>query len=376
MMKLLLALTLMVSIDAQAAPSAKFYLRNNIVNGEPELVVQGRDLCDSDTYRIRVSDSLTGDSGWYMSNSGRTSWGIHACTFSMQLSQKILIGGNILELRTYRTDLNGNRRKTHSFVRVIPCDHRDFGAAFLESVWIYDNESVELPDCRRVVTPTPEPLRCRSEVRVSSESRSRAGLLVACSEAVGSDVRIYNHENGNLLCKNERFYATRSLATACTFARDPMAKLSYLVEIRTGRGELLSQKDILVKDPSYLHEPEGDYKHGSSITPPKKKKLFGRGFYWPVTINGVVSDADVDPSEGKARIKVELIMLYDSGERVLKTATVNSRAEFAFSIEHEYRDPFFGQPKRRGELQQGTNRLFVRVWDAYEGNSRVDLPVI
>lgn len=377
MLKVLAALvSVCVSASAYAAPSVRFYLRNNIVNDEPEFVVQGRDLCDSDTFRLRVTDAVNSDTGWYRSNSGRTSWGIQACTLSMQLSQKVLVGGNVLELRTYRTDLNGNMRKTHSFMKFIPCDARGLGAVFSDRVWIYDGDNVMPVDCGRIVTPTPTPtpLSCKADVRVSNESRSRAGLLVSCSEATGTDVRIYNHENGNLLCKNERFYATQNLATACTFNRDPLRKLAYLVEIRTGRGELLTSKDTLVKDASYLHDPEGEYKHGRALTPPKKKKLFGRGFYWPVKIHGLVADADVDPSEGKARIKVELIALVDGGERVLKTTYVNSRSEFAFDIEHEYLDPFFGQPKRRGELQQGTNRLLVRVWDAYDGSSHTDLP--
>jgi hypothetical protein len=113
-----------------------------------------------------------------------------------------------------------------------------------------------------------------------------------------------------------------------------------------------------------------------NLSAPKKKKAFGRGWYWPATISGNAYDADVDASEGQARIKVELIALVNGGEQVLKTANVNSTGNYSFTVEHELVDPFFGQPKRRGELQQGENRLKVRVWDAYEGKTYVDLPEV
>ena len=206
-----------------------------------------------------------------------------------------------------------------------------------------------------------------------AHARTQAGLLVACSEGVGTDVRLYNSENGTLLCNNGRFYASPSLATACTFNRNPYQKLSYLIEIRTSTGELFTRRDILVKDPSWQYAPQGTYGHALTITTEKKKKAFGRGFYWPATIRARVSDGDVDPTEGKSYIKVDLVIMENGGERVLKTAYSNSLSEVAFEVEHEFVDPFFGQPKHRGDLNHGENRLKVRVWDAYEGQSHVDL---
>ncbi|MEQ1875736.1 MAG: hypothetical protein ABL958_03760 [Bdellovibrionia bacterium] len=388
-MKILMSLAaLLVSASAFAAPSAKFVYRSNISNGQPSLHVSGRDLYDSDVYRLRVTDSLTGDSGWYTSNSGKTQWDLQNGNLTMQLQQSILVPGFVIELRTYRKDAYGQIRKTHSFAKRIPCRPDQYASVFADEIWIYDGEQIgNAGECNVInppspppppppPPPTPTPLTCSVDVRVTDQSRVLGAFRVACSEAVGTDVRIYNSDNGSILCSNPRFYASPMLATACTFNRNPNVKLPYMIEIRTATGELFTRRDVLVKDPTWAYQPEGAYSHGLTVVTEKKKKALGRGFYWPAKITARVSDGDVDPSEGNSRIKVELVLIDGGGERVLKTAFSNSQAQVSFEVEHEYVDPFFGQPKHRGDLNHGDNRLRIRVWDAYEGQGHIDLPEV
>lgn len=375
MRKLLLSLALaLVSTAAVAAPSAKFVYRTNSGNGQPSLVVTGRDLYDSSVFRLRVTDRLTGDSGWYTSNSGKTQWDVQNGKLNMTLQQSILVPGFVIELRTYTAD----GRRTHSFAKRIPCRPDDYSATFADEIWLYDGEQIgSVGECGGTPQPPPPPpppqLTCSTDVRLVDGARTQAGVFVACSEGIGADVRVYNSDNGNLLCSNNRFYATPGQASACSFARNPEYKVAYLVEIRTADGQLLTRRDLLPKDATYRHAPRGSYSHGLSIVAEKKRKLLGRGFYWPVTISAQVTDSDVDASEGRALIKVELVLVANGAERVLKSTNVNSGSTASFSVEHEYVDPFFGQPKHVGDLDHGLNRLKVRVWDAYQGQSYVDL---
>src|SRR5271154_5154615 len=65
------------------------------------LMLRGSGLCDSDAFRVRIIDSVTGDAGWYQSRSGNIQWPITRqsngdCRIEMQLSKRVLVPGNVL----------------------------------------------------------------------------------------------------------------------------------------------------------------------------------------------------------------------------------------------------------------------------------------
>lgn len=93
-------------------PSMQFHRNSNA-----QLVLKGRELCDSETFKIRIiQDTLFGeDRDWYTSHSGKTEWDINNCAINMTLNEEIsdqlLFPGTRLEVRTYAA----SGRKTHTF---------------------------------------------------------------------------------------------------------------------------------------------------------------------------------------------------------------------------------------------------------------------
>jgi hypothetical protein len=382
-----LVLVLLCSSIALARPSAYFsYALNS--QGEPQLKVRGVDLCDpygEATFRIRVTDDLTGDSGWYTSERGNTQWPVNknACTVNMFLARKYLLPGKTLELRTYA----GSGRRMHSFSVTIPCEESRWVAAFSDSV-VYETEVARPISCGGqqqppVYQPPQQPpqqptLSCNASVGTDSRNPNVAKAYVNCNQNTGAAVSVFGPQ-GSLLCENQRFFATTLDGEVCSFNRDRSHRLDYKIKVYAAdSGALIgSTEGTVVKDATYFYPPQGTLVSDRFVQPVTQNKALGRGQYWDVSVKALVADGDVDPSENQRLIKVELIEVINGGEKVIKSDMANSGQTVQFSLEHEYVVPkLIGKPHESGDLHRGSNTLKVRVWDAYQGNVHVDLPEV
>src|SRR4051812_411341 len=122
MKRFLLSLTLFIALTSSVFAYGRPSLNINYdASGEGRMMLEGHNLCDSNTFRIRIVDSLTGDSGWYTSARGNTEWAISRtregdCKISMQLSKRVLIPGYVFQAVTY-----ADGRRMHQLSKTIPC---------------------------------------------------------------------------------------------------------------------------------------------------------------------------------------------------------------------------------------------------------------
>lgn len=369
-----LFLVLLCSSIAFATPSAYFsYALNS--QGEPQLKVRGVELCDSQTFRIRVTDDLTGDSGWYKSERGNTEWQVNnrACTLNMFLAKKYLVPGYTLEVRTYAA----NGRRLHSFSTTIPCEESRWVTEFSDRA-VYETVVARPISCGGPIGQQPPVVTCDVDVKPSPQNRDLGQVYVSCNEPMGVIVNAYG-VNGNVLCSNPRFFANPNAAEVCYFNRDRSRKLQYRVDVNSAAtGALVgSYAGTLLKEATYFYPPQGTLVSERYVQPPTQNKALGRGLYWDVSVKALVADGDVDPSENQRLIKVELIEVINGVEKVIKSDLANSGQTVEFKLEHEYVVPkLIGKPHEAGDLRRGTNTLKVRVWDAYQGSSKIDLPEI
>jgi len=368
-------LSTVVSSAEAATPRIQLNYKLNVEN-EPIFSVRGENLLDSDVYRIRVTDNLMGETGWYKSKTGNIEWDINQNTgkFYIQLSDSLLQYGYVFEIRTYRFS-GAQYIETHRFRVGVPCDRNSFYDVFSDTIWVYESNQYSYRNCHDPIPePTPVPLAPTQSCYVDAKANGdRSNILVKCNLATGADVRVYQQSTGNLLCQENR-YLTSSYTVACAVTRSPYQRSDYLIEIRTANGELFSAKQTVVKDPTYNHKPSGQYQQGLNIVPTKEEKWFGRGYYWQASISAVVTDDDVDSSEGRPHVKVELILLKDGAEKVISYSHVNTGGTAQFALEHQYIKPkLFGKPRHTGNIDMGQNVLKIRIWDAYDGKNYVDL---
>ena len=385
-MTTLMGLVLCMSAFAYGRPT----LNLSYEDAGERVMFRGAGLCDSDTFRIRVIDSLNGDSGWYVSGSGKTEWNVDRkkngdCGFNFQLSKKVLVPGYVLQAVTY-----ANGRRTHQMSKALPCElsparlvlvfNGDFEFdVVLEQPMSCGSTGGRDPFPRREPSyPRPQPMpeepqqNCSSTVFTTSPTD--VAVNVSCRLPDYVSVRLLDTQ-GLVLCGNVSFQAGVTPARACTASvRNPNVRLPYRLEVMTTKREYFNTSGMIVKDASFNAKPFGEYLMGTNLSPGAKDKNFGRGEYWDVSISAKVQDADVDASENQALIKVELIDL--SNGKAIRSAMVNTGRTVQFDLEHEHVKPIFGKRKHTGDLSMGSNQLVVRIWDAYNGGTYVDLPVV
>jgi hypothetical protein len=381
-------LTLLVSTAALLLFSLNAFagrvqiVRSENKNGAPLLQLWGEDFCNAHKYRIRMTNDLTGeDDKWYAQLDGQTLFNVNhnqdgSCRFYRQLQNVLLNPGYVLEIETY-----GNEYYNYPlerFVVDIPCFVKDKWHSSLGPVTVVkcDNDTLIVP---RSTVPTgrAEAPEQKCFVTMSAaEGSNRADVNILCNYGTGLDVRVYNLDNGNLLGANGNFYAKDQSfhpGTALSVLRDPNFLSRYRIEMTTANGQQLEPEiKTIMKDPTFFYEPKGDYTHDRNIALPKKQNWARNGYYWKGNISAEIIDKDVDdPTYYRSFITVELIKLVNGREVSLETKQVMSGYRVSFSVEHVLIQPnklteIFGQKEHtEGQLDEGLNTLFIRVWDAY-----------
>jgi hypothetical protein len=225
----------------------------------------------------------------------------------------------------------------------------------------------------------PPPPTCSASVAVPRDNRNVATVVVSCSEQMGVSVAVFEVGTGRLLCDNGRFFAANFEGGACSFPREKARRLDYKIRVNAvpSGALMVDQGGTVTKDPTFNYPPQGRLVSSAYLKPASQKKALGRGLFWDAIVKVYVSDADVDPTEGRALIKVEIVDTTGGTEKVLDSTMANSDQAVEFKVEHEHVEPLaFGKPHESGALKMGHNTLKVRVYDAYQESSRIELPEI
>jgi hypothetical protein len=225
----------------------------------------------------------------------------------------------------------------------------------------------------------PPPPTCSASVEVPRSNPNVAMVVVSCSEQMGVAISAFEANDGRLLCDNSRFFASVGESSACSFPRNKTRRLDYKIKVNAvPSGVLMVDTDgTVIKDPTFNFPPQGRLVSNAFLKPAKQQKRMHNGFFWDAIVKVYVSDADVDPTEGKALIKVEIVDTTDGTEKVLDSQMANSDQAVEFKVEHEHLDPLmFGKPHESGKLKMGRNTLKVRVYDAYQDSAHIDLPEV
>ncbi|MCB0411676.1 MAG: hypothetical protein KDD22_04075 [Bdellovibrionales bacterium] len=146
-------------------------------------------------------------------------------------------------------------------------------------------------------------------------------------------------------------------------------------------GSIFSSSRILVqKDPTYRYNPEFDMLTSQSLVPTAESKALGRGTYWTSAIELNVFDDDIETNFPDNRIRVEPIRINkDGSETLIDYRNTSTATKVRFEVSAQYIEPlFFGKAHwdENSALRNGENKLYVKVYDAYQQRLYTKSPAI
>ena len=339
-------------------------------NGD-QITLAGQSFCDGSYFRIRVSNDYNGNDGWYVSNTGNSQWSLNSNgSFSHTVAKRYMTPGNLFQVIVY----TASGYPKYYFTRQLPCRMEDVLVFFNNPfTWSTDVGFVTVMNCGQPgpgpVVPTLPQQYCTVNVVPSS---FQVGVAVSCS-LLGRDayLSLVDRNTRVQLC-SARFLTTGG-AQVCSFARVPTQKIAYEYDIQSD-GFSDHRAAIVYKDPSFDALPQGQYTGGTELAPQGQSKSRGQK-RWDALISVRVSDADVDASEGQGLIPVELVNMTTGA--TVETKMANSGDEVRFNLYRAYVNPWVGKKHFEGTLNEGENKFFVRVRDAYNGSARpAELPAV
>jgi hypothetical protein len=376
---LLVLAGMFLTLSAWATPTVSFkWIANS--NGDYQLAISGRDLCDSAKFKIRVTNMRSDDIEWYTSRAGKSEWPIENCGIkTMMLNKDVMRPGHVLEVRTYT--YQGN--KNHSFRKTIPCNEWDWGNAF-SGQDIYDGTSAQLASCGNTprppvppIPPRPQPptqLECKQMASTIYPGSTSVQVLVSCNylTPVRVSVRQLSSLGSPIGQTCTKFVnAQESPQTACQMYRDPVNTFFYQVVMsKVGSSEeILNDRGMVFKVPTYNYPPMGQIVSDRYLNPPSRPRILGNGKYWPFTVSVRVEDGDLNFMEQRKLIKVVARVSNSSGEKVLMTMYGNTGDTLSFELSHTFIDPIiFGAPRHSNEgFILGENKVTFEIYDAYDG---------
>lgn len=223
-------------------------------------------------------------------------------------------------------------------------------------------------------TPTPVPQQsCTSRVDLWNGSSTVGALWVRCSlPGRLSTAIIYEGTSGSgrNLC-HQSFSSSTAEQMVCQFARDPRQTLRVRGQI-TSDGRTFDVRGTITRAPTFDYPVVGEYTTPLNMTPPRQGS--GNEGSWTAEIRVRVSDRDVDAADGLSPIRVELIRR--SSGAIVGRSDLNTDATTRFTLTRRYVKPWIGEGRYEGDLQEGDNEYYARVYDAYQRARYIDLPVV
>lgn len=371
-------------------------------NGQLRVAVVGEDICDSsmvsgkpNKFGIIIHDLENGTKQTYKSGSGNTSWAIN-CKFNQEIRHDLLKDNVVLELLV----LDQSEREIEQAFVQVPCETLNVRSRKTIALGRYSRiqeitdkkvtscaggmfEKEEETDVSTQVTVQEQAQQVGCSLSLTREgAQSNRASVIAISgwcnttgvyslRATVSDGKFESKVN----CRENFSLIKNRVELVCRVAVDNYVSTKVTATmVMPGpygqRGTIVGHNSAtFVKASTFDYSPSVDVLTGESIIAVKEKKSLGRGFYWSTQIRALVSDSDIDTLSNE-RLRVDLVRLENNAEVVITTAYATAaQKEVRFDLEHQYVTPLlFGSPYHEGTLNMGENKLFLRVYDAYQGN--------
>lgn len=214
------------------------------------------------------------------------------------------------------------------------------------------------------------PEYCMYDYRALDSSKTLFDVGVSCTTQQRVTLTVVSKANNQetVLCIADTYIGSNMTYTNCRFQLDRSYTQDLEIKISALKFQkIYSDVERFYKGPTNYYPVEITDLQLPSSRVTREKKWFGRGYVWNAQLSVTVADRDIENKYNTQNIAVALINA-DTNE-VVSTTTTYSNDTIRFNLWGQFLT--WGRDKwdYYGTLQKGSNRFYIRVYDAYNGYS-------